>query len=140
MSDSIARKAQTSPASYVYQDANGAPHMRVNRTASKGFWQEHWTGTAWEKGAPSGPKILYRLLALLQADHNVVLIVEGEKMLITLPLLASLSRRIQAAPRSGSRSLTIAGNPAALFTVDRTAPPILVPLGPKRGARVLPFT
>jgi hypothetical protein len=75
----IARKARTSPTSYLYRDEDGTPYLRVNRTASKSFWQEHWTGDSWEKGAPSGPKIPYRLPELRHAEHNVVLVVEGEK-------------------------------------------------------------
>lgn len=71
--------SKSKPAAYVYHQADGAPYLRVNRTASKGFWQEHWTGTEWLKGGPKGPKIPYRLPELLASEHDDVLIVEGEK-------------------------------------------------------------
>jgi hypothetical protein len=71
--------APSKPAAYVYKQADGSPYLRVNRTASKGFWQEQWDGASWIKGAPKGPKIPYRLPELLAAEHAPVLIVEGEK-------------------------------------------------------------
>jgi hypothetical protein len=80
----VEEKTQSTPAAYIYQQADGSPYLRVNRTATKGFWQEHWTGSAWEKGAPEGPKIPYRLPELLRAEHDSVFIVEGEKDADTL--------------------------------------------------------
>lgn len=71
-------------AEYVYQIEDGTPYLRVRRTADKKFFQQHWTGSAWENGAPTGPKIPYRLPELLQAEHDSVLIVEGEKDADTL--------------------------------------------------------
>ena len=84
--DSIARmadrvrkpvaKAGSALAQYVYRQADGTPYLRVVRP---GFYQSHWNGTAWVKDAPAGPKIPYRLPELLAAEHDDVLIVEGEK-------------------------------------------------------------
>ena len=67
-------------AEYIYRDADGNPYLRVQRTAEKKFWQHHWTGSGWRKGAPRGPRIPYRLPELLAADPaKPVFIVEGEK-------------------------------------------------------------
>jgi hypothetical protein len=60
-------------ASYIYKTADGKPYLRVQRTAAKKFWQQHLNGAGWEKGAPKGPRIPYRLPELLAADP------EGEK-------------------------------------------------------------
>src|SRR6266480_1015053 len=79
VSSQVAMKTQSKPAAYIYQQADGSPYLRVNRTATKGFWQEQWSGDSWVKGAPKGPKIPYRLPEILVAEHNDVLIVEGEK-------------------------------------------------------------
>lgn len=73
------REKASKAAEYVYQLEDGTPYLRVKRTADKKFYQQHWTGSAWENGAPTGPKIPYRLPELLQAEHDAVLIVEGEK-------------------------------------------------------------
>jgi len=64
-------------ASYVYETAEGKPYLRVQRTASKRFWQQHFNGNGWEAGAPKGARIPYRLPELLAADP--VYFVEGEK-------------------------------------------------------------
>jgi AAA domain len=69
----------TPPTAYVYRKADGTQRLRVNRTQSKGFWQEHWDGEQWVKGAGSEPHVPYRLSELLTAEHETVLIVEGEK-------------------------------------------------------------
>jgi hypothetical protein len=69
----------TQAAEYIYPLEDGAPYLRVKRAADKKFYQQHWTGSAWQNGAPAGPKIPYRLPELVQAEHNTVLIVEGEK-------------------------------------------------------------
>lgn len=97
--DSIARmservgkpvaKAGSPPATYIYELEDGAPYLRIDRP---GFYQHHWNGSGWAKGAPKGPKIPYRLPELLQAEHDTVLIVEGEKdadKLVSLGLLAT---------------------------------------------------
>ena len=66
-------------ASYVYRDAHNKPHLRVQRTAAKRFWQQHFNGNGWEKGAPK-ERIPYRLPELLAADPAApIYIVEGEK-------------------------------------------------------------
>ena len=66
--------------SYIYCKADGTPYLRVQRTAAKRFWQQQWNGTGWEKGAPKGERIPYRLPELLAADpSDPVYIVEGEK-------------------------------------------------------------
>lgn len=69
----------TPPAEYVYKLDDGTPYLRVKRTPDKQFYQSHWTGSGWANGAPKGEKIPYRLPELLQAEHDTVLIVEGEK-------------------------------------------------------------
>ena len=98
VSNPIARMSQritasASPAaSYVYELEVGTPYLRVRRSADKRFFQQHWTGSTWENGAPTGPKIPYRLPQLKQAEHDTVLIVEGEKdadALATLGLVAT---------------------------------------------------
>jgi hypothetical protein len=76
-SSQVAKK--TPAGEYVYRDRDGHPYLRVKRTADKQFYQQHWNGSAWINGAPKGPKIPYRLPELLQAEHETVLIVEGEK-------------------------------------------------------------
>jgi hypothetical protein len=83
-SDSIVRMvrrvAPTSQAAdYVYELEDGTPYLRVRRTADKRFFQQHWTGSAWQNGAPEGPKVPYRLPQLKQAEHDTVFVVEGEK-------------------------------------------------------------
>lgn len=90
ISSQVATK--TPPAEYIYRDQDGNPHLRVKRTADKQFYQQHWTGTDWQNGAPKGPKIPYRLAELLEAEHDMVLIVEGEKdadRLASLGLMAT---------------------------------------------------
>ena len=66
-------------ASYTYRNADGTPHLRVQRTVAKKFWQQQFNGTTWENGAPK-ERIPYRLPELLAADPAApVYIVEGEK-------------------------------------------------------------
>jgi RecA-family ATPase len=72
-------KPPTPATEYIYQTADGEPYLKIKRTEDKGFPQFHWTGTAWESGVPPGPKIPYRLPELLAAEHDTVLICEGEK-------------------------------------------------------------
>jgi hypothetical protein len=69
-------KAGSPPAEYIYRQADGTPYLRVKRP---GFYQAHWNGKAWVNGAPKGPKIPYRLPELLAAEHDDVVVVEGEK-------------------------------------------------------------
>ncbi|MDH2357680.1 hypothetical protein QCM80_45265 [Bradyrhizobium sp. SSUT112] len=72
-------KVGSPPATYIYRQADGAPYLRVVRP---GFYQSHWDGSAWVKGAPDGPKIPYRLPELVAAGRDGVsdvVIVEGEK-------------------------------------------------------------
>jgi 5S rRNA maturation endonuclease (ribonuclease M5) len=67
-------------AEYVYRQSDGTPYLRVQRTASKKFWQQHWTGSEWQNGAPKGARVPYRLPELLSADPaQPIYIVEGEK-------------------------------------------------------------
>ncbi|WP_247434420.1 AAA family ATPase [Bradyrhizobium sp. 139] len=80
VSGQVVAKPEGKPAAYTYQQADGSPYLRINRTANKRFWQEQWTGSTWIKGAPKGPKVLYRLPEMLAADNTTrILIVEGEK-------------------------------------------------------------
>ena len=74
-----AAKPQAQSAEYIYKLTDGTPHLRVKRTPEKQFYQSHWNGSSWENGAPKGPKIPYRLPELLEAGHETVLVVEGEK-------------------------------------------------------------
>jgi hypothetical protein len=79
MADRVCRpvaKGGSAAATYIYQHADGSPYLRVVRP---GFYQSHWNGSAWVNGAPKGPKIPYRLPEILAAEHDDVLIVEGEK-------------------------------------------------------------
>jgi RecA-family ATPase/5S rRNA maturation endonuclease (ribonuclease M5) len=66
---------------YIYRDARGNPHAKVTRTptGNSRFTQQHWTGMAWQSGAPDH-KLRYRLPELLAADPAArVCITEGEK-------------------------------------------------------------
>ena len=72
-------KTPQSATEYIYKLEDGTPYLRVKRTLDKQFYQAHWTGSSWANGAPKGPKIPYRLPELLRAEHDTVLIVEGEK-------------------------------------------------------------
>jgi hypothetical protein len=80
---------------YVYRLQDGTPYAGVIRkTNPKDFLQTHWNGSGWFYGAPKGPKIPYRLPELLEAEHDTVLVVEGEKdadNLAALGLLATTS-------------------------------------------------
>ncbi|MGK7056878.1 AAA family ATPase [Bradyrhizobium sp. 1050_B9_N1_2] len=69
-------KAGTAPATYIYRLDDGTPYLRVVRP---GFYQSHWSGKEWVTGAPKGPKIPYRLPEMLAAEHDDVVVVEGEK-------------------------------------------------------------
>lgn len=72
-------KAGTTPATYIYRLEDGTPYLRVVRP---GFYQSHWNGKDWVRGAPEGPKIPYRLPEMKAAEHHGitdVVVVEGEK-------------------------------------------------------------
>ena len=69
---------------YTYRDRDGAPYLRVRKyqdeNGGKRYAQARWDGKAWAKGKPGGPKIPYRLPALLAAPAGaMVYVVEGEK-------------------------------------------------------------
>ncbi|WLB05468.1 hypothetical protein QIH87_25100 [Bradyrhizobium elkanii] len=78
-SSSQVERSSSPAAEYTYKLADGTPYLRVKRTADKKFYQAHWGGSDWVNGAPKGEKIPYRLPELLEAEHDEVLIVEGEK-------------------------------------------------------------
>ena len=103
-------------ASYIYRKADGTPYLRVQRTAAKKFWQQQFNGGIWEKGAPKGPRIPYRLPELFAADPAVpVYIVEGEKdadRLASLEFVATTSS-------GGSNGQMDAGNKRAVCGQDR---------------------
>jgi DNA polymerase len=65
---------------YVYEDPAGRPYLRVNRTSTHRFFQEHWKDNRWVKGRPPGGPIPYRLPQLITAKPDeLVVIAEGEK-------------------------------------------------------------
>ena len=75
-------------ASYVYRTADGEPYLRVDRTATKQFFQYHWDGGMWKPGAPKGEKIPYRLPELIAAPITTpVHVVEGESKAVLLAKL-----------------------------------------------------
>jgi hypothetical protein len=78
-SDMSAQAGKSTAANYVYCKADGTPRLRVNRTATKGFWQERWEGDRFVKGAGTEPHVPYKLPELLEYSDAPVLIVEGEK-------------------------------------------------------------
>jgi DNA polymerase len=68
---------------YCYEDPAGRPYLRVNRTSTKHFFQEHWTG-AWILGKPPGGPIPFRLPQLIAAGpEDTIIIAEGEKDALT---------------------------------------------------------
>lgn len=67
---------------YIYKQADGTPYLKVTRVgygSGKRFYQSRWDVAGWRKGAPTGPKIPYRLPEMLGAVHDTVFFVEGEK-------------------------------------------------------------
>lgn len=66
-------------AEYIYRLADGSPYLRVQRTDEKQFWQSHWANGEWVKGKPPGDPVPYRLTDILDAVHDTVFVVEGEK-------------------------------------------------------------
>jgi 5S rRNA maturation endonuclease (ribonuclease M5) len=77
-------------ATYVYEDANGNPVMRVLRfkdeLGKKTFRQQRHESGEWEWGTQNIEKPLYRLPQVLKqlAENGVVYVVEGEKDVHTL--------------------------------------------------------
>lgn len=63
---------------YIYRDADGEPHQKVERTASKKFPVSHWENNGWRWGAPR-KRLPYMLPQLIAAPSAPVLICEGEK-------------------------------------------------------------
>jgi DNA polymerase len=65
---------------YVYEDPAGRPYLRVNRTSTHRFFQEHWKDGKYVRGKPPGGPIPYRLPQLIAAKPDEwVIIAEGEK-------------------------------------------------------------
>jgi hypothetical protein len=87
-------------AEYVYRLADGSPYLRVRRTDTKAFWQSHWTGAEWVKGKPAGDPVPYRLPEMLDAIHDTVFVVEGEK---DADRLASLGFVATTAPEGAGK-------------------------------------
>ncbi len=67
---------------YEYQDDDGEPLFRVERTADKRFLQQRWDGSAGKYiyGLDGLQPVLYRLPEIMRADQGEpVFVVEGEK-------------------------------------------------------------
>jgi hypothetical protein len=109
MQDRVSGQSVERPqvAEYIYKMEDGTPYLRVKRTPDKQFYQSHWTGSSWMNGAPKGPKIPYRLPEIREAEHETVLIVEGEKMPTIWPLAASWLLRMPGVPKSGLKTSPI---------------------------------
>jgi len=100
-------------ATFVYRDQHGRPYLQVQRTTAKDFFQAHWDGEMWRRGAPKGPKLPYRLPELMAAPPKMpIYITEGEgkaELLAKLGFVATSASLPREAPRlcrGGSRSLT----------------------------------
>jgi DNA polymerase len=65
-------------ATYIYEDIQGDPYLRVEKTDRKDFWQSRWTGSGWIYEKPDR-QIPYRLRQLLAASNESAFITEGEK-------------------------------------------------------------
>jgi hypothetical protein len=82
---------------YVYQNADGQPHLRVQRMRFAGvdrdqFPQSHWEDGGWVPGKPQGPPVPYRLPELLAAPPGAqVWLCEGEKDTETLVALGEVA-------------------------------------------------
>jgi DNA polymerase len=88
---------------YIYQRADGVNYLGVKRTSTKQFPQFSWTGTAWVKGAPAGPKIPYRLPELIKAPLDAwVLICAGEKDAISAADLGFVATTNPEGERKGA--------------------------------------
>jgi DNA polymerase bacteriophage-type len=91
---------------YIYRDAAGRPYLKVEkhcRGDKKSFPQYHWTGTAWQSGAPKGPKIPYRLPELIAAaPAELIHLCEGEKDADTLATLGVVSTTNPEGARKGA--------------------------------------
>ncbi len=78
-------------ARFIYRDEHSQPYLRVTRTADKHFWQERWD-ELWRSGAPTGPKIPYRLPELIAATPTQpVYVTEGEGKADLLAALGFIS-------------------------------------------------
>lgn len=77
----VERKSATRrvAATYDYLDERGEPYLRVLRMEPKSFAQQLWNGRQWVSGKPLGPKVPYRLPAMLAAVHDTVIVCDGEK-------------------------------------------------------------
>jgi putative DNA primase/helicase len=76
---------RTTTGRYVYRNSDGTPYLLVERKEpgvdgkKKVFYQSHWDGEKWIRGAPVGPRILYGLPELIAAaPSTTVFIPEGE--------------------------------------------------------------
>jgi DNA polymerase bacteriophage-type len=73
------RSSGPATAQYIYKNALGRLHMRVDRTAGKRFPTYHWSDGEWAAGWPE-KVVPYRLPELLAAAADeLVVITEGEK-------------------------------------------------------------
>lgn len=73
------KKAQNEQ-NWVYTDENGLPVLKVTRIVKggkKSYFQSHYTGKTWRKGAGDIKQALYRLPEVMKA--KIIFLVEGEK-------------------------------------------------------------
>jgi hypothetical protein len=68
---------------YEYFDENGQPSFAVLRWEPKSFTQQHWDGTKWVNKRGETKSIPFGLPELLAEPERPVLIVEGEKDVLT---------------------------------------------------------
>jgi DNA polymerase len=88
---------------FTYNHADGRPYLGVKKTSTKQFPQYHWNGGGWAKGAPTGPKIPYRLPELIKAAlDEVVIIAAGEKDADTAAGLGFVSTTNSEGERKGA--------------------------------------
>jgi len=69
------------PVYHVYHDEDGEPLFRVVRKPGKKFFQQRWTGNAWEWGLKDTRRVPYRLPEVIAAVERgeTIHVVEGEK-------------------------------------------------------------
>ena len=90
-------------ATFVYRDQHGRPYLQVQRTTAKDFFQAHWDGEMWRRGAPKGPKLPYRLPELMAAPPKMpIYITEGEGKAELLAKLGFVATSAAAAPENGA--------------------------------------
>jgi DNA polymerase len=88
---------------FIYRHADNQPYLGVKKTSTKQFPQFHWIGTRWEKGAPQGPKIPYRLPELIRAPLDAwVVIAAGEKDADTAAALGFVATTNPEGERKGA--------------------------------------